>query len=260
MEIQKEKILKKTPKYKKTFERESVRLWIEFFVLMTLLWFSIYKFNYQKLSLDISNIYNHFWIFWIVLQIIISYFILKFMKLVLDWIFTKIRDYFVEFYEIEYEIRKYWDWWNKSNQLLAIDIFLKIWDTIKLIRRKFKTLKWITLEDNWKNYSEFADSYAEKQIADLLFLNWIKYKMHPTLFLWNERLISDFYLIDKNIYIEFFGLKNDKYIKKMNHKIDLYRKSWLKLIMFSGNDMTNLLESFKNQYYNISWEKILLHI
>jgi hypothetical protein len=53
--------------------------------------------------------------------------------------------------------------------------------------------------------------------------------------------LSDFYLPDGKVYIEFWGLENDqKYLDRKKKKIEFYKKNDIPLIELNDNDILNL--------------------
>jgi len=72
------------------------------------------------------------------------------------------------------------------------------------------------LIDNWLYENEHVHAYEKK-----VFL-----KKNP-----DATLLSDFYIPNGKIYIEFFGLDNEKYKQRKEEKIALYKNNDLKLIV-----------------------------
>ena len=70
-----------------------------------------------------------------------------------------------------------------------------------------------------------------KSRAELIIANWLFYrgiefiyeKKAPT----KERVVSDFYLTQSGIYIEFWGLETPQYLKRKKEKIKIYKKNRL---------------------------------
>ena len=83
-----------------------------------------------------------------------------------------------------------------------------------------------------------------KSRAELIVANWLFYrgidfiyeKKVPT----KERVISDFYLTQSEIYIEFWGLETPQYLKRKSKKIKIYKKNRLKLIQMNDDSLRDL--------------------
>lgn len=84
------------------------------------------------------------------------------------------------------------------------------------------------------NDGHFLDSDKEKEIDNLLFQLAIPHAIHYQVAEITERaVIADWYipvLNNKGIYVEYFGMDNNDYIKNRKEKEELYEKYKLKLI------------------------------
>ena len=91
-----------------------------------------------------------------------------------------------------------------------------------------------------------------KSRAELIVANWLFYrgidfiyeKKAPT----KERVISDFYLTQSEIYIEFWGLETPQYLKRKSKKIKIYKKNRLKLIQMNDDSLRDLNEFFAKEF------------
>ena len=97
----------------------------------------------------------------------------------------------------------------------AIIILLIIVLTTVLIR--------LSKKNKFKQTTYKSDSgYRVKSRAELIIANWLFYqgigfiyeKKAPT----KERIVSDFYLTQSGIYIEFWGLETSQYLKRKKRK------------------------------------------
>lgn len=86
----------------------------------------------------------------------------------------------------------------------------------------------------------FVRSRAEVIIADWLYSEYICFayeKRVPII----EDMYCDFYLPKEGIYIEFWGYEEDnKYLKRKNKKIKLYKDNNLNLIEIDNNTINNI--------------------
>lgn len=85
----------------------------------------------------------------------------------------------------------------------------------------------------------YVRSRAEVIIADWLYSEYITYayeKLVPI----NEEMYCDFYIPQGKIYIEFWGLEDEKYQNRKAKKIELYAKNGLKLIQIDDKAINNI--------------------
>lgn len=91
-----------------------------------------------------------------------------------------------------------------------------------------------------------------KSRAELIVANWLFYrsiefiyeKKTPT----KERVVSDFYLTQSEIYIEFWGLETPQYLKRKSKKIKIYKKNRLKLIQMNDDSLRDLNAFFTKEF------------
>ena len=91
-----------------------------------------------------------------------------------------------------------------------------------------------------------------KSRAELIVANWLFYrgiefiyeKKTPT----KERVVSDFYLTQSEIYIEFWGLETPQYLKRKSKKIKIYKKNRLKLIQMNDDSLRDLNTFFAKEF------------
>ncbi len=91
-----------------------------------------------------------------------------------------------------------------------------------------------------------------KSRAELIIANWLFYrgiefiyeKRTPT----KERVVSDFYLTQSGIYIEFWGLETPQYLKRKKEKIKIYKKNRLKLIEMNEDSLRDLNTFFAKEF------------
>jgi len=102
------------------------------------------------------------------------------------------------------------------------------------IRKKYNSLEYRT-----------EDGHYVRSKAELIIDNWLYNKglVHayekklPT----KEHLLSDFYIPEKKIYIEYWGYENqEKYIKRKKVKQNIYEKYHFNLIELNDKDILNL--------------------
>lgn len=88
-----------------------------------------------------------------------------------------------------------------------------------------------------------------KSRAELIIANWLFY--HNINFIYEKRVPSqerahcDFYLPRYDLYIEFWGLESDNYIKRKKQKIKIYKKNRLNLLEMDDESLRNLKAFFE---------------
>jgi hypothetical protein len=100
----------------------------------------------------------------------------------------------------------------------------------------------------------YVRSRAEVMIDNWLYVNGVAHVYEKKLPI-NEKVYSDFYLRDGKVYIEFWGMESDeKYVRRMQQKIEVYTKNGFSLIELHDSDLEKLGEvlPIKLLKYNIS--------
>ena len=129
-----------------------------------------------------------------------------------------------------------------SKILIVLLLFLIVLLALKLFKKqKIK-------QTRYKSDS----GYIVKSRAELIIANWLFYrgidfiyeKKTPT----KERVISDFYLTQSDIYIEFWGLETPQYLKRKSKKIKIYKKYRLKLIQMDDGSLHDLNAFFAKEF------------
>jgi hypothetical protein len=142
-----------------------------------------------------------------------------------------------------------------------------IWDKSILINKSFKdSVNFATgsnyeennssSQDNFTDIDEFRQKYkanyrtqdghrvrsrAEAMIDDYLYRNGIAHAYERRLPGINEDVLSDFYILKGNVYIEFWGMEeNDKYAERKKKKQEIYAKEGFNLIEMNDNDIQSL--------------------
>lgn len=107
----------------------------------------------------------------------------------------------------------------------------------------------------------FLDSDKEKEIDNLLFQLAIPHAIHYQVAEITERaVIADWYipvLSDKGIYVEYFGMDNNDYLKNRKEKEELYEKYKLKLIKiekFETSDTQRLRVHIRQEHKKLKDE------
>lgn len=92
---------------------------------------------------------------------------------------------------------------------------------------------------------EIYDSQSEADVADWLFLNDITYESHKHLPK-PSRSISDFYLPEYDLWIEYDGLMEVRTDTKLKQKKTFYEKHGLKFLIITRNNWErDLLEQIE---------------
>lgn len=85
----------------------------------------------------------------------------------------------------------------------------------------------------------FVRSRAEVIVADWLYANDVMFAYEKRLPI-VEEVYSDFFIKEKRIFIEVWGLEDTKYLERKAVKIDLYAKNGFNLIGLSDKDIENI--------------------
>jgi hypothetical protein len=117
-------------------------------------------------------------------------------------------------------------------------------------------------DDNYDNeYSDYRKKYEAKyrtsdghyvrsrgevMIANWLYMNSIRYEYEKRLPI-PDNALTDFYLIDTDTYIEYWGLDDVEYLQRKNKKIELYNQYGLKLLSVTNEDLYDLDRSLLNR-------------
>jgi hypothetical protein len=142
-----------------------------------------------------------------------------------------------------------------------------IWDKSILINKSFKdSVNFATgsnyeennssSQDNFTDIDEFRQKYkanyrtqdghrvrsrAEAMIDDYLYRNGIAHAYERRLPGIEEDVLSDFYILKGNVYIEFWGMEeNDKYAERKKKKQEIYAHEGFNLIEMNENDIKSL--------------------
>ncbi len=101
----------------------------------------------------------------------------------------------------------------------------------------------------------YVSSKSEREIDNFFFDNGIKhvyeenYK-HPTT---GKTALPDFYLPDYNLYIEYFGMTTEDYIRNREEKIDMYQSDKsIKFAYLTYKDDNIIYEKLKDICYKYS--------
>lgn len=90
----------------------------------------------------------------------------------------------------------------------------------------------------------YVRSYSEMLIDNWLYNNGIVHAYEKSVFMPSDPdaiVLSDFYIPEGNVYIEFWGLNDDqKYLERKEKKIKLYKENNINLISLEENDIKRL--------------------
>ena len=120
--------------------------------------------------------------------------------------------------------------------VLLLIVILKLFKKQKIKQTRYKS-----------DSGDTVKSRAELIVANWLFYRGIEFiyeKKVPT----KERVISDFYLKQSEIYIEFLGLETPQYLKRKSKKIKIYKKNRLKLIQMNDDSLRDLNAFFAKEF------------
>jgi hypothetical protein len=89
----------------------------------------------------------------------------------------------------------------------------------------------------------YVRSRAEILIDDFLYKNGIVHAYERKLNV-DEVVYCDFYIPSQNVYIEYWGLEDEKYLARKKAKLEIYAKYGFNLIELDDSDIENLDEKF----------------
>ncbi|WP_172199258.1 helicase IV [Campylobacter sp. RM16188] len=120
--------------------------------------------------------------------------------------------------------------------LILIALLIRLSRKTKIKQTRYKS-----------DIGDMVKSRAELIIANWLFYRGVKfiYEKKPNA---NQRVISDFYLVDYDVYIEFWGLETPAYLKRKKKKIKIYKKNCLKLIEMNDDSLRDLNQFFAKEF------------
>ncbi|MDR2090590.1 MAG: hypothetical protein LBP62_02935 [Clostridiales bacterium] len=102
----------------------------------------------------------------------------------------------------------------------------------------------------------YVRSYSEVIIDNWLYHNGYVHAYEKSVFLPknpDENVLSDFYLPNNDIYIEFWGVKNnDYYANRKEYKISLYENNGFNLINLEEDDIKRLNDKMPRLIFNYS--------
>ncbi|QCD52428.1 helicase IV [Campylobacter sp. RM16192] len=101
-----------------------------------------------------------------------------------------------------------------------------------------------------------------KSRAELIIANWLFYRGFEFVYEKKvnaiQRVISDFYLVKYDVYIEFWGLETPAYLKRKKKKIKIYKKNRLKLIEMNDDSLRDLNKFFQKEFAKLNIKYINL--
>lgn len=142
---------------------------------------------------------------------------------------------------------------------LTIDInSLKKYD-IKMDTHEQKNITDKDIRNMWSREHQCEDGHYvrsknEKIVDEWLYNHNYIHSYEQVVFMESdpdEIVLSDFYLKNEDIYIECWGLYNDKYLKRKDKKIELYKKNNLKLISLEEDDIKLINDILKRKIYKL---------
>ncbi len=97
---------------------------------------------------------------------------------------------------------------------------------------------------NWPMQFRAEDGHFVRSLSETLIDNWLYnnnfihcYEKKLPI---KENVLCDFYLKEKDIYIEFWGIQDEAYLLRKNEKIQIYRNNNLKLVNLEMNDIMDI--------------------
>jgi hypothetical protein len=102
----------------------------------------------------------------------------------------------------------------------------------------------VEFRDKFKPECRAQDGHYVRSKAEVIIDNWLY--VSKTVHAYErklpieEDLYCDFYIPTGKVYIEYWGLEDDKYLARKEKKLDLYKKYNLKLIQLTDKDVLNI--------------------
>ena len=136
--------------------------------------------------------------------------------------------------------------------------------TKQAIIHKEQTIETEDVRKKWEAMLQCDDGHYVRSYSEVLIDNWLYHNNYvhayeKSVFMPKnpeETIISDFYIPQGNVYIEFWGLDNKKYNDRKEHKVKLYNDNEINLINLTENDikilndiMPKLLFKFNNKKF-----------
>lgn len=127
--------------------------------------------------------------------------------------------------------------------------YLKILSFIENDQQKQETPKTNDIRERWPREHRCEDGHYVRSLSEMIIDNWLYshgyvHSYEKKVFMKSnpeEEVLSDFYLPQGNVYIEFWGLENNKhYQERKKKKIELYNKNNYKRIDLTEKDIKHL--------------------
>ncbi|HAW07821.1 MAG TPA: hypothetical protein DCW42_01415 [Bacteroidetes bacterium] len=126
--------------------------------------------------------------------------------------------------------------------------YLGFRDIEYLLRRYEKNIPYVNFQNKYNSQYKATDGHRVRSRAELVIDNWLynnrifhEYEKYLPVV---EKVLSDFYLPEHDIYIEFWGLEKDQnYSARKEEKLRIYKKYQFKLIELNDSDLLNLEDS-----------------
>jgi predicted nuclease of restriction endonuclease-like RecB superfamily len=120
--------------------------------------------------------------------------------------------------------------------------------TKKAIIHKENDINNIDVRKKWEAMHQCDDGHYVRSYSEVIIDNWLYnngyvHAYEKSVFMPKnpeETVISDFYLPQGNVYIEFWGLSDDKYLNRKDVKIKLYEQNNINLINLTEEDIKRL--------------------
>jgi hypothetical protein len=135
----------------------------------------------------------------------------------------------------------------KNNEILVANIRQAGGDVTQVNEEEFHNINAsnsLEFRDKFPPHYRAKDGHLVKSKAELIIDNGLyDYKIvhaYERKLTVEEGLYCDFYIPTNNVYIEYWGLEEEKYLSRKKRKLEIYSKYDLKLIQLYDKDVTNL--------------------
>lgn len=153
---------------------------------------------------------------------------------------------------------------NLNEKTNRINLYsLVSYDSILTLEEADEKLKPLYKKENTTNYRKkylpefraddghYVRSQGEMIIDNWLYNNNISHEYEKKIILKDEEYFADFYIRDKNLYIEYFGItNNDDYTKKAEHKKSIYKENNINCIYLYPEDLKNIQDILQKTIIN----------
>ena len=134
---------------------------------------------------------------------------------------------------------------------------------IQVLLRSYKNKRFYSNPQNTNDVTHYraTDGHMVRSRAELVIDNWLytnrifhEYEKYLPV---TEKVLSDFYIPEQDIYIEFWGLENDsQYNARKKEKLKIYHKYQFRLLELHDSDLLNLEDNLSSKLREFANNKL----